>query len=296
MGFVGEVEIACIETTQFGCVVGGHTLAGNNAEVEFAMDYADRCVPFVDKEVWRVAVALDGLWRLSPVGAAEIPVGKPELLGFEALLLEVEHAVVVKESFEAVVLVVTSEPVDAVAAKAGAAGSYALFVYLFAIVGEVVGGGHVVFHAESTIVTADFFTPCCAKAGDSTAVGGYDKIAGTTHNLEVPACAPELAYHRLGTAFAEEEGRVDLGAVVVVGVNQPGEHFLTVVCLDPVLLDFAHANIGEDVVVEGGQLGTLFHVVVEVVGVYRCGVRDGDLCGVDFVAAELEAIDVVVAV
>ena len=51
VGFVGEVEVAGVEATELGSIVGSHALRGYDTEVELAMDDTDRRVPLVDKEV-----------------------------------------------------------------------------------------------------------------------------------------------------------------------------------------------------------------------------------------------------
>ena len=303
VGLVGEIEVAAGDVAHLGCVVGGHAFGGDDAEVEFAVDDTDGGVPLVDEEVGRVAVAfLDPGVVPVPVGATEVPVVEPHFLGFEVLLFEVEHAVVCEEGFETSalvvaldVVVVSGEPVDAVAAEGGATGTDAFAVDH----GEgcsPVGGGHVVFHAESAVVAGDLLKPFHAEAGDAATVGGDDEVAGAGHDLEVPAGAPELADGALGTAFAEEERGIGLGGVVVVGVDEPGEHVLAVDGLHVALLDFAHAHLREDVVVEGGELGALGEGVGGVVAVEGVGVLDGLLGSDDGGAVEVDADDVVVAV
>ena len=59
-----------------------------------------------------------GHFVLLPVGATEVPVGKPQLLGLEVLLLKVEDAVVGNEGLEALV-VMACKPVYGVAAERG---------------------------------------------------------------------------------------------------------------------------------------------------------------------------------
>ena len=171
-----------------------------------------------------------------------------------------------KEGFEAVVLVVTGQPVDAVGAKGGAAGTDTLGVDLGHVLGEVVGGGHVVLHAESAVVAADFLTPGSAEAGAAAAVGGDDEVAGTAHDFEVPAGAPELADHALGTTFAEEEGGIGLGAVVVERIDEPYEHFFAVGGGNPMGLGAAHLHHSQHVGVDVGELcARLVGVVGDVV-------------------------------
>ena len=114
VGLVGEVEVAGIEAAELGGVVGSHALGGYDTEVELAVDNAYRGVPFVDKEMGRIGIGVGSLGIFDPIRAAEVPIGEPVFLGFEALLLEVEHAVVGEEGFETVALVVTCQPVDAV--------------------------------------------------------------------------------------------------------------------------------------------------------------------------------------
>ena len=257
------------------------------------MDDADGGVPTVDKEVGRVGIGVGGLGVFLPVGAAEVPVGEPVLFGFEALLLEVEHAVVGEERLEAVILVVACQPVYAVGTEGGTAGTDALGIDLGHILGEVVGGSHVVLHAESAIVAADFFTPFSAETGAATTVGGDDEVAGAAHDFEVPAGAPELADHALGTAFAEEKGGIGLGAVVVEGIDEPYQHLFAVGGGNPMRLGAAHADEGEHLGVDVGELGASLVGVGKGVVEYLGGVLHADLVGIDVVTTEGETVDVV---
>ena len=243
VGFVGEVEVSGVKAAELGSIVGGHALRGDNAEVKFAVDYADGGIPFFDKEVRGVGIRVCGFSIFHPVGTAEIPVGEPVFFGFEALLFEIEHAVVCEEGFETVVFVVACEPVDAVGTKGGTTSTNAVGVDLGHVLCEVVGSGHVVFHAESAIVAADFFTPGCAEAGAAATVGGDDEVACTAHDLKVPTSAPELGDHALRAAFAEEECGVGFGAVIVVGIDEPYEHLFAVGSGNPALFGTAHAHL-----------------------------------------------------
>ena len=125
---VGEIEEFRIEATQDGGVVGLHTLREADAVVEAAMDDEDGSGPFVDEEVGRVGVGLaHGGVVPVPKGAAEVPIHKPHLLGFEVLCLKVEHAVMGDEGLETTV-VVTGQPVHAEAAEAGTHGTETVLV------------------------------------------------------------------------------------------------------------------------------------------------------------------------
>ena len=292
VGFVGEVEVAGVEATDLGGVVGCHALGGHDAEVELAVYYAEGGVPTIDEEVGGVGEGMGCFGILDPIGAAEIPVGEPELFGFEALLVEVEHTVVGQEGFEAVVLVVAGEPVDAVAAEGGATSTDAVGIDLGHL-SEVVGGGDVVLHAESAVVAGDFFTPFGAEAGNAATVGSDDEVACATHDLEVPTGAPELADHGLGTAFAEEECGIGLGGVVVVGVDKPNEHVFAIDGLDPMFFGFAHADLAEDLGVDVGELGAGLLGAIEGIAEDFGGVLHGYLVGVDVVVPHAEAIDIV---
>ena len=193
------------------------------------------------------------------------------------------------------VVVVAGKPVYAVATETCTAGTDALTVDLLDIVGSPIGGRHIVLHTESAVVAADFLKPFHTETGYTTTVGGDDEVAGTAHNLEVPAGAPELADDALRTALAEEKCGIGLGRVIIVGIDEPGEHILAVDCLDPVRLDFAHTHLIEGLVVECGNLFALSLVVVEVVRVESGGILHRNLRGDDGVAIKLETIDIVLA-
>ena len=93
------------------------------------------------------------------------------------------------------IVVVAGEPVDAITSEGGTARAKSFFVNLFHTVGEMVGGAHVVLHAQATVVAADLLAPLRAEANGATAVGRDDEVAATAHHHEVPARAPELTHH-----------------------------------------------------------------------------------------------------
>ena len=178
------------------------------------MDDEDGRGPLVDEKVGRVGVGLahGGVVPL-PVGAAEVPVDEPHLLGLKILCFKVEHAVVGDEGLEAA-FVVTRQPVHAEAAEAGTHGTEAVLVNV-RLLGQLIDGAEVVLHALPTVVAADFLKPFLTEAGQAATVGGDDDIVVGGHHLEVPAIAPELAYRALRSAFAVEQGRVLLALVEV---------------------------------------------------------------------------------
>ena len=96
------------------------------------------------------------------------------------------------EGLEAFV-VVSSQPINAVAAEAGTHGTEAVTVHI-GFAGEVVNGRKVVLHTEAGVIAADFFEPLHAEAGQAPTVGGDDDVVVGGHDLEVPAIAPELAH------------------------------------------------------------------------------------------------------
>ena len=108
------------------------------------------------------------------------------------------------------VVVVACKPVDTVSTEAGPAGTDTLMVN-HGQVGRPVGSRHIVLHAESAVVAADFLKPLHTEAWYTAAVGGDDEVARTAHNLEVPAGAPELADGALRATLAEEQRGIGLG-------------------------------------------------------------------------------------
>ncbi len=253
---VGEIQEFGVDAAQDGCVVGLHALREADAVVQAAVDDEDGRGPFVHKEVGRVGVGLaHGGVVPVPEGATEVPIHKPHLLGFEVLCLQVEHAVVGDEGLEAAV-VVTGQPVHAEAAEAGTHGAEAVLVDVRLFL-QLVDGAEVVLHALSAVVAADFLKPFLTEAGQAATVGGDDDVVVGGHHLEVPAVAPELAHSALRSAFAVEQGRVLLGAVEMRGIDDPGQHVLAVGGLHPAFLDLTHGELGEDVVVDGGDLRCL---------------------------------------
>ena len=56
VGLIREIEIASIQATELGSIIGSHALRSNDTEVELTMDYADRRIPFINKKVGRVGV------------------------------------------------------------------------------------------------------------------------------------------------------------------------------------------------------------------------------------------------
>ena len=180
----------------------------------------------------RVGIAALYSWVvLVPVRATQIPVGEPEFFGFEILLFHVEESVVCDEGLETLV-VVSGQPVYRISSEAGTYTAQAVFIYV-RFLGDVVDGGQVVVHAVSAVVGADFFQPFHAESRQTATVGGDDDVIVCSHNLEIPAVAPELADGALRTAFTEQQGRVFLVRVEVYRIDYPREHVFTVDSLCP---------------------------------------------------------------
>ena len=78
------------------------------------------------------------------------------------------------------------------ATEAGANGTQTVFVNIGEIVGSIVDGAEVIFHALAGPVAADIFVPLAAEARQTAAVGSYDDIAVGCHNLHIPSVTPEL--------------------------------------------------------------------------------------------------------
>ena len=251
---VGEEEELGVESAHSGCGEGAFGLGVFNSEVTLSVDAEDGCVPFIDVEVRRSG---EHLLHLSfrvflPRRAAHVPVREPEFFGFDVLLLRVVDAVVGDERLESFV-VVSGEPIDAVASETCADGAEAGAVNV-GFSGEVVDGGKIVLHALTGVVAADFFKPFHAEAGETAAVRGDDDIVVRRHDLEVPAVTPELTDGRLRSSFAEEEGGIFLGGVKVRRIDNPAEFLLAVGGFDPALLDFSPGEVVVEVVVFVGDL------------------------------------------
>ncbi len=51
VGFIREVKVAARDVSHLRGIVGCHALGSHNAEVEFTVDDADGCIPFIYKQM-----------------------------------------------------------------------------------------------------------------------------------------------------------------------------------------------------------------------------------------------------
>ncbi len=187
----------------------------------------------------------------------------------------------------------TGQPINAVASERGAAGSDAIRVNLRHFLGNDVGSLDVILHAQSAVIPADFLTPGGAESRTSAAVGGDDEIARAAHHLEVPAGAPELAYHALGAAFAEKQGGIGFAAVVIIRINQPDQHVFAVHGFDPAGFGFAHAALLQNLGIDGRQLFAFVFRAFQRIGEKFGRIAHGNLLGDDLSFTHAETVDVV---
>ena len=148
---------------------------------------------------------------------------------------------------------IPSWAINGEAAEAGAYTTQAVFVdkRFFC---HFVDGCEVVFHALAAVIAADGFIPLYTEARKTAAVGGYDDIVVGSHNLEIPAIAPELAYGALRTTFTEQEGRVFLIRVKLWRVDNPCQHLFAVCSLHPASFNLTHFQLVVNLLVFEGQL------------------------------------------
>ena len=126
--------------------------------------------------------------------------------------------------------------------KAGSDTSQSIFIDKGKI-GCIIYCRKVIIHTLSGPVTANSLVPFTSKSGQTTAVGCYDHITMRSHNLEIPAVTPELAYGTLWSSFAEKQGRVFLVGVKVRRQDKPHKLFLAICRLDPALLNLTQCQL-----------------------------------------------------
>ena len=237
------------------CVESAESLVGIDAVVHLAVDAEYWSVPLVYKLVRRVLVgaACTVGHVFVPVSVFILPVGEPSLLGVGVHRLKVEGTVVGNESLEALV-VVAGKIVNRESAEACAYTSQTVLVYVRQVVGSVVDSRQIVVHALTGPVARYSLVPLMAVARQSATVGGNDYVVVGSHNLEVPANAPELAYGALWSTLAEEQCGVLLVGVEVWRQNHPYLHLLAVGGLHPALLHLAHFELVVECLVLVGNL------------------------------------------
>ena len=217
------------------------------------MNAKDRCIPFVYKLVRRVGkCVLSYRILFFPVCTTHIPVGKPFLFCFQILHFHVEDAIMCNECFEALVMM-SGEPVNGETTEAGTYTTETVFVYK-RFFSHLVDSCKIILHTLTTVITTDGFIPFHSKARKSAAVGSYDDIVVGSHNLEIPAIAPELTYGALRTTFTEQEGRVFLIRVKLWRVDNPCQHLFTVCSFHPASFNLSHFQLVVNLFVFEGQL------------------------------------------
>ena len=169
------------------------------------------------------------------------------------MLFEVEDTRVGDECLEAF-LVMTSQPVYREAAERGTYTTQAVSIYI-GLLGHLIDSGEVILHALATIVATDGLVPLKTESGEAATVRSHDDIVMGSHDLEVPAVAPELAHGSLRTTFAEEQSGVFLLGVEVWRIDDPCEHLLAIGGRHPSRFHLAALYLVVDVLVFGGELG-----------------------------------------
>ena len=218
------------------------------------MDAENGRIPAVNVEVRRGGIHLLHLsvGSLFPGSRTQVPVREPKFFGFDILLLRVVDAVVSNETLKALV-VVTGQPVHTVTAKARThcTHTFAVNVRFF---GNIVDGAEVVLHAKTRVVARNGLKPFHAKARKSAAVRRNNDVVVGSHNLEVPAVAPELAHGRLRATLAEEQGRILFIRVEMWRIYHPAKHFFVVYRIDPSFFHLAKGQFVVEVLVFERQL------------------------------------------
>jgi hypothetical protein len=166
------------------------------------VDAENRCIPFIDKQVWGIGkCTLCRRILFFPVSTTHIPISKPHFFCFQILHFHIENTVMCNKGFETFV-VVTSQPINGEASEARSHTPQTILIdkRLFR---HLVNSRKIVFHALASIVAADLFVPLHTETGKATAVRGNHDIVVSGHNLHIPTVRPELAYRALRTTFAE---------------------------------------------------------------------------------------------
>ena len=117
-----------------------------------------------------------GHLRTMPVGLVIFPVGEPVLLCLQIHRSKVECSIVGDESLEAFV-VMPCEVVDRETSEAGTYGTQLVLIDIGQILGSIVDGSQIVFHALTCPVARDLLQPLLSEARQTTTVGSYDDIA-----------------------------------------------------------------------------------------------------------------------
>src|SRR5574344_1057615 len=117
-------------------------------------------------------------------------------------------------------VVVSCKPISGITAETGSYTTQTVLVHI-GFLAKIVNGSQVIFHALSGIITTDFFQPFHSETGKSAAIRSDDDISVGSHDLKIPANAPELADRTLRTTFAEEQSRIFFCCIEMRRVNNP---------------------------------------------------------------------------
>ena len=116
---------------------------------------------------------------LVPECAAHVPVGKPHLLGFEVLALDVEDARVSNKCSKSA-LMMAGKPVYRETAIAGTNSTDVSGIDK-GLSSHVVDGAEIVLHVLATVVARDLCVPLGAEARQTAAVRSNDDVAVRCH-------------------------------------------------------------------------------------------------------------------
>ena len=229
------------------------------------MNAEDRSVPLVNELMRRILEsALNRGIVLQPRSTAEVPVGEPSLFGLCVLCLEVVNTIVCNESLETLV-VVSCQPINAEAAKTCTYAAQTVLVNVWKLA-SIVDSALVVIHASTCVVGGNLFEPFLTESWQAAAVRTNHDIAVGSHDLHVPAIAPELADRALRTTLAEEQGRVLLVSIEARRKYNPREDVLAIHRLASAWLHIAPVDIVTEVLVLVRELSGIafLHIHKEV--------------------------------
>ena len=193
-------------------------LVDRHAEIELVGDDERRRLDVVGEQVRRPLQEL--LARLGrPRRSAELPLGEPQLLGRERHRLEVEHAVVGHRGLEPVG--VTQDPVDGVAAVAGAGDAHAGRVgerQLRHLVHHRIDVGH---HLAAP-VARNLVDELLAEPGRPARIRRGDHPALSRPQRRIPPRRPGILPRALRSAVNQEDDGIFPRGIEVGGLDQPG--------------------------------------------------------------------------
>ncbi len=232
MVLVGEIEELAGHPLALQRREGRDPLLQRHAEVLSAVDHQHRRPPL--RHVQRRVVPLVAL-RVPPVGAAVLPLGKPQLLGRVVHHPLVEHAVVVHQAAEALGPV-TGDPVDHVTAVRRAQGAGPLAVHPGI---ALEGRGQTLLQIDQRLaapVAPNRVGERLPVAGGAVEIDHDRGVAGGGVDLRVPAVV-EVVVERALRAPVDQKGEgVFPGRIEIGRLDQPGVDRLVVPPLEGELL------------------------------------------------------------